>query len=63
MCGVLPVGVVGRVVGTLMLTSPFYHMVFVDDLRGMFMGPGKFELFWLCMGPDVRTARCTVRLS
>eukprot|EP00435_Cladocopium_sp_Y103_P029251 s3649_g7.t1 len=38
---------IGRFVGHLMQSSPFWHMVYVDDLHGAFTGVHKFEALWV----------------
>ena len=38
---------VGRFVGHVMQASPFWHLVYVDDLHGAFVGGSKFELLWI----------------
>ena len=38
---------VGRFVGHVMQTSPFWRLVYVDNLHGAFVGHSKFELLWI----------------
>ena len=38
---------VGRFVGYVMGTTTFWHLVYVDDLHGAFVGPSKFEALWI----------------
>eukprot|EP00435_Cladocopium_sp_Y103_P032400 s670_g8.t1 len=38
---------VGRLVGHLMMTAWFLHVVYVDDLHGSFTGRAKFENLWI----------------
>eukprot|EP00435_Cladocopium_sp_Y103_P016814 s740_g4.t1 len=38
---------IGRFVGHLLMASDFWHMVYVDDLHGAFVGARKFEVLWV----------------
>eukprot|EP00435_Cladocopium_sp_Y103_P002182 s465_g1.t1 len=38
---------IGRFVGHLLMASEFWHMVYVDDLHGAFVGARKFEVLWV----------------
>ena len=38
---------IGRFVGHIMQSAPFWHLVYVDDLRGVFVGERKFLLLWI----------------
>ena len=40
-------GLIGRFVGHLMQTSLFLHMIYVDDLHGVFLGERKFLDLWI----------------
>ena len=40
-------GGVGRLIGACLLLAPFWQLVFVDDVRGVFVGRRKFVLFWV----------------
>eukprot|EP00435_Cladocopium_sp_Y103_P002248 s5620_g1.t1 len=38
---------VGRFVGHLMMDHWFLHLVYVDDLHGVFIGPSKYMMLWI----------------
>lgn len=38
---------VGRFVGHVMMSHWFLHLVYVDDLHGVFVGPGKYSMLWI----------------
>eukprot|EP00435_Cladocopium_sp_Y103_P068426 s272_g31.t1 len=40
-------GLIGRFVGYLFHTRWMMHMIYVDDLHGVFVGPNKFLFLWI----------------